>query len=208
MKTVLIIDDHPGYRAGVKAIVKTDDSYKIVGDVGTAREGFGLAEKLRPDIVVVDLELPDMHGVLLIRKIADALKDTKIIVITMHSDPNFVLKAIQAGATGYVLKESETEVILKCLKLVSEGRQYIDSSLNFEEDTKEDDKYQTLTPREQEVMHLMANNLTAKQIAKKLHISQHTVRSHQANIYEKIGVKSKGDLIIYAAKIGLIEIRL
>ncbi len=208
MKTVLIIDDHLGYRSGIKTIIETDSSYKIVGDVGTAGEGFDLAEKLRPDIAVVDLGLPDMHGVSLIKKITDTMKDTNIMVITVHSDPIFVLNSIQAGATGYVLKESETEIILKCLKAVSEGRQYIDSSLDFkfEEDTKED-KYQTLTPMEQDVMHLIADNLTAKQIARKLHISQDTVRSHQTNICEKIGVKSKGDLIIYAEKIGLIDDR-
>jgi DNA-binding NarL/FixJ family response regulator len=218
-KSVIIIDDHPLFREGLKTIISRDDRFKVVGEAGSGHEGFGMAKKLKPDLVVVDISLPDQSGIQLTRDLRQLLSETKILIVSMHSKIDYIAEAFQAGATGYVVKESASERLLQGLTSVAKGDYYLDSSVSHavvENLMKSplkaakitDTDYATLTPREQEVMRLLAEGLQSKAVAEKLFISPKTVENHRANIMNKLGLHSTIELIRYAAKLGLIDVDL
>ena len=218
-KSVIIIDDHPLFREGLKTIISRDDRFKVVGEAGSGHEGFGIAKKLKPDLVVVDISLPDQSGIQLTRDLRQLLSETKILIVSMHSKIDYIAEAFQAGATGYVVKESASERLLQGLKSVAKGDYYLDSSVSHsvvENLMKSplkaakitDADYATLTPREQEVMRFLAEGLSSKAVAEKLFISPKTVENHRANIMNKLGLHSTIELVRYAAKLGLIDVDL
>ena len=218
-KSILIIDDHPLFREGLKAIIERDSKFEVVGEAGRGREGLRMVKKLKPDLVLVDISLPDQSGIELTREIRSLLSDTRVMIISMHSKIDYIAEAFQAGATGYVVKESASERLMHGLEYVSKGQYFLDSSVSHEvvkklmESPAREAKitnaaYGTLTPREQEVMRLLAEGLSAKQVAEKLFISPKTVENHRANIMNKLGIHSTVELIRYAAKLGLIDVDL
>jgi DNA-binding NarL/FixJ family response regulator len=178
-----------------------------------------MAKKYKPDLVVVDISLPDTNGIQLTREIRDLLPETRIIIVSMHSKVDYIVEAFQAGATGYVVKESASEKLLKGLESVAKGEYFLDSAVSHQvvkalmkfpgkEAKITDADYGTLTPREQEIMRLLAEGLSAKEIAEKLFISPKTVENHRANIMNKLGLHSTMELVRYAAKLGLIDVDL
>ena len=218
-KSIIIIDDHPLFREGLKSIIGRDAQFKVVGEAGSGNEGFELAKKLKPDLVVVDISLPDQSGIQLTRDLRELLSETKILVVSMHSKIDYIAEAFQAGATGYVVKESASERLLQGLKSVAKGDYYLDSSVSHavvENLMKSplkaakitDADYATLTPREQEVMRFLAEGLSSKAVAEKLFISPKTVENHRANIMNKLDLHSTIELVRYAAKLGLIDVDL
>ena len=218
-KSILIIDDHPLFREGLKAIIGRDAHFDVIGEAGNAREGLRMAKKFQPDLVLVDISLPDQNGIQLTREIRTLLPDTRILIVSMHSKIDYIAEAFQAGATGYVVKESAAERLLKGLEYVLRGDYFLDSSVSQQvvkklmESPARDEKisdaaYGTLSPREQEVMRLLAEGLSRKKIAEKLFISPKTVENHRTNIMNKLGLHSTMDLIRYSAKLGLIDVDL
>ena len=218
-KTILIIDDHPLFREGLKAIIGRDAHFEVVGEAGNGREGLRMAMKLEPDLVLVDISLPDQSGIQLTREIRTLLPDTRILIVSMHSKIDYIAEAFQAGATGYVVKESASERLIKGLEYVSRGEYFLDSSMSQQVvkrlmDSPAKDKkitdaaYGNLTPREQEVMRLLAEGLSRKKISEKLFISPKTVENHRTNIMNKLDLHSTIELIRYAAKLGLIDVDL
>ena len=218
-KSIIIIDDHPLFREGLKTIVGRDARFKVVGEAGSGHEGLKMAKRLKPDLVVVDISLPDQSGIQLTRDLRELLSETKILIVSMHSKIDYIAEAFQAGATGYVVKESASERLLQGLKSVAKGDYYLDSSVSHavvENLMKSplkaakitDADYATLTPREQEVMRLLAEGLSSKAAAEKLFISPKTVENHRANIMNKLGLHSTIELVRYAAKLGLIDVDL
>jgi DNA-binding NarL/FixJ family response regulator len=218
-KTILIIDDHPLFREGLKAIIGRDAHFEVVGEAGNGREGLRTAKELEPDLVLVDISLPDTSGIQLTREIRTLLPDTRILIVSMHSKIDYIAEAFQAGATGYVIKESASERLIKGLEYASRGDYFLDSSVSQQvvkrlmDSPAKDEKitdaaYGNLTPREQEIMRLLAEGLSRKEIGEKLFISPKTVENHRTNIMNKLDLHSTIELIRYAARLGLIDVDL
>jgi len=218
-KTVLIVDDHPLFREGLKSLLARHSSFEVIGEAGNGNDGLKKAKKLMPDLVVMDISLPDQSGIEVTSKIRSLLPETRVIVLSMHTKIDYITEAFRQGATGYVVKESATEKLMECLEIVSKGEYFVDSSLShrvvkslLESDEKErkitDDGYNTLTPREQQVMRLLAEGHSTKQIAEKLFISPKTVENHRSNIMSKLEVHTIMELVRYAARLGLIDVDL
>ena len=218
-KSIIIIDDHPLFREGLKTIISRDDRFKVIGEAGSGHEGLEIIKRLKPDLAIVDISLPDQSGIQLTRDLRRLFSETKILIVSMHSKIDYIAEAFQAGATGYVVKESASERLLQGLKSVVKGDYYLDSSVSHavvENLMKSplkaakitDADYATLTPREQEVMRFLAEGLSSKAVAEKLFISPKTVENHRANIMNKLGLHSTIELVRYAAKLGLIDVDL
>jgi DNA-binding NarL/FixJ family response regulator len=218
-KTILIVDDHPLVREGLKSILIPAIEYEVVGLAGNARDAIQMVQNLKPDLVLLDLGLPDKSGLELSREILSISPPTRILIVSMHSKVDYIVKAFQAGATGYMTKESATERLLQGIAQVLNGEYFMDSSVSHsvvkklmqtpEKEMKiRDEAYETLTPREQEIMVLLAEGYSAKEAAAKLFISPKTVENHRTNIMNKLGLHSTLELVRYAARLGLVDVDL
>ena len=213
---ILIIDDHPLFREGLKSIINKDCRFVVIGEAGNADEGLQMARTMEPDVIMVDISLPDISGIQISREIKDEFPMTKIMIVTMHSEMSSIVQAFKAGVSGYLIKESASIKLIECLEAVLKGRFYFDDSLSDEiasiitessvdVKNRSDQLYSTLTPREQEIMRLILTGFSYKEVAKKISISPKTVRNHSSNIMSKLGLKNSVELIRYAVKIGLID---
>ena len=218
-KTILIVDDHALFREGLKAIIARETQYEIVGEAGSGREALKLAQNLKPDLILLDISLPDRSGIELARDIRDRLPDARIIIVSMHSKIDYIIKAFQAGVIGYVVKDSAFKKLLQGIECVLIGDYFIDSSVsNKVIDTImglpqksaeiKNAKYDELTLREQEIMVLLVEGFSVKQIAEKLFISPKTVDNHRYSIMHKLDIHTPFELVRYAMKLGLIEVDL
>ena len=216
LKSILIVDDHPLFREGLKAIIASDKRFKVIGEAGSGTEGLRKAIRLKPDIVLVDISLPELNGFELTKEICNALPKTFVMVISMHSKFDYVIKSFKSGARGYLVKEAASGRLLDGIQTVSTGGYFLDSPIsqqliekiiNMDENQAKinDSKYEQLTPREQQVMRLITEGFTSKEIADKLFISTKTVENHRGNIMQKLDLHSSIELMRYAYKIGLVD---
>jgi DNA-binding NarL/FixJ family response regulator len=216
-RTILIIDDHPFFREGVKALLARRPEFEVIGEAANGAEGLRKATELKPAVVLMDISLPDRSGIEVTYDIRSSLPETRVAILSMHLDIDYIARAFQAGATGYVVKESAPERLIECLEALTKGRYFVDSSLSHKVverllhpgDQKAkmlDAAYSTLTSREQEIMRLLAEGLSAKEIADNLCISQKTVENHRSSIMRKLDLHTTMDLVRYAAKFGMIDL--
>ncbi len=218
-KTILILEDHPLFREGLKAIVESEGKYEVVGEAGDAKKGRRLAKKLNPDLILMDISLADQSGIRLTKEVLTFLPKSKVMILSMHSKVEYIIGAFQAGASGYIVKDSTSEKVLQGLESVAKGEYYFDSAifpqlvdillkLSAKDTAVADEAYNSLTEREQEVMVMLAEGHSLDHISARLFISPKTVKNHRASIMRKLDLHKFHELMRYATKIGLIDVDL
>lgn len=209
---VVIIDDHAIVRQGIKQLLELDESIKVVGEAGDGVIGLETIKQVEPDIILLDINMPNMNGLEVLRKLKEKRIHSKVLILTIHNEVEYLLKAVDIGADGYVLKDSELSILKKAIFTVNDGERYIQPSLTpllkegVSELKEEKGAAQELTKRELEVLRLIAKGLYNKEIAEQLLISEKTVKNHVSNIFKKIDVSDRTQAAIYAIKNNIVEI--
>ena len=209
---ILVADDHAVVRVGLQALFDAEPDFELIGQAADGREVLPLVERLRPDILVLDLVLPGLHGLEVARQVASAHPQTKVVVLSMHANEAYVLDALRSQAAGYVLKGSGATELVHAIREVLAGRLYLSPPLSVEAvrayseraSAGPGDVYETLTAREREVLRLTAEGLTSAQVGTRLFISPRTVETHRANLMHKLGLRNHADVIRYALSRGLL----
>ena len=210
MTRVLIVDDHAVVRSGLKLVLDADEEIEPVGEAGTARDAIFEARSLKPDVILLDVVMPDRSGLDISPTLLHENPDTKILVLSMQDDPRYVREAFDAGASGYVLKEAADSEVVAAVREVAGGGRYVDPELgarlvaaeSAERKRAEEDP---LSEREGEVLRLLALGHTNQEIAKQLYISVRTAETHRAHIMQKLRLSSRAELVRYALDRGLLE---
>ncbi len=207
---VVIVDDHVMVREGIKQLLEMDGDIRIIGEASDGEEGIRVVEKTDPDVILLDVNMPKMNGLEMLQKMKDSGIRRKVLILTIHNEVEYLLKAIEIGVNGYVLKDSELAVLRKAIFSVYHGENYIQPSLApllmKRLDSRVDENEEGLTKREMEVLKLIAEGLYNKEIADKLSISEKTVKNHVSNIFRKINVSDRTQAAVYAIKSGFVEI--
>ncbi len=214
-KRVLIADDHALVREGIAAFLKLCDDIEVVGEASDGLETIEKANKLRPDIVIMDINMPKLGGLEATREIKKTHPDIKVLVLTQYEDREYIARFLKAGVSGYLLKKAVGSDLITALKAISRGELYLYSSIASEVvagylqgDKKLDteDPYEKLTDREKQVLQLVAEGYTHKEVADMLHISVKTVIAHQTNIGEKLDIHNRAGLVKFAIQHGIIKL--
>ncbi len=216
-KRIIIIDDHPMYREGLKSRLKEIQDVQVVGEGGTYADGMRLADKLQPDLAVLDISLPDGSGINLTRELRERLPELVVLIVSMHTAMEFIGAAFRAGASGYMSKDSSADDILHAIEKVLAGGEYLDGSLSpsvlkrlealsHRKARSLDESYSSLSIREQQIMRLLAEGLSPDDIAARLFVTKKTVLNHRYAIMTKLGIKTPLAFIRHAARLGLIDL--
>lgn len=206
---ILLADDHTMVRDGLRALLAGQPGLEIVAEAADGRECVQLAEEHSPDVVMMDIAMPTMNGIEATRRILAEKPSTGVVILSMHQDESYVLQSLNAGAKGYLLKDSSREDILEAIRAASEGRSFLSrkvSRLLQEEHIGElrskglDDSFDLLTDREREILQLLAEGRANKEVANLLNISSTTVETHRGHILRKLSLHGTADLILYAVR--------
>ena len=210
--TLFLADDHQIVRQGLRAILKAVPDFQLVGEAADGSETVRQVERLHPDVLVLDLRIPNLNGLEVTRRVTRRSPRTRVVILSMYSNEAYVLEALRAGASAYVLKESGAEELVKAIRAVTAGKRYfsppitepaLGAYLQKTEETKLD-PLDTLTTREREVLQMTAEGHSGMEISKRLHISPRTVESHRANLMRKLGVRNQKELIRYGVQRGIL----
>jgi DNA-binding NarL/FixJ family response regulator len=208
---VIVVEDHPFFRLGVRVLLRTAPGYEVVGEAGSAREAFALLATVRPDVVLMDIVLPGMDGVVATREILRRAPNVKVLIMSAHSDVRDVLDALAAGAIGYALKSEAAGALLEALERVSRGERYVAPELVEKlatapsDGARSDDVLNVLSEREREVFRLAADCHMPQEIAGELCLARKTVDTHLNRINRKLGLRHRSDLVKLAARLGLVH---
>ena len=206
---ILLADDHAVVRQGFKMILAAQPDMEIVGEAGNGREALDLAGQLQPDVIVMDVAMPELNGIEATRRIADVSPRSRVLALSMHKDSVYVREILRAGARGYLLKDSIASDLLAAVRAIARGEGYLspgvsDAVLN-DYRRHVTDPIDLLTSREREVLQMIAEGKTNKDIATVLNLSVYTVDAHRGRIMEKLNVHSVTDLVRFAVRCGLVD---
>lgn len=211
MTTVILADDHDIVRRGLRGILESEGAYRIVGEASDGLTAAQLAEKLKPHVLILDLNMPRLHGIEVLRQTRTASPHTKVIVLSMHNDEPYVIEALRAGAMAYILKGSESAEISHALREVLANRRFLSATLSewainalVAKPADDADPLHSLTQRERTVLQLAAEGHSNSEIAEKLFISPRTAETHRTNLLRKLGLQTQTDLVRFAIRKGLI----
>ena len=211
---ILLADDHTIVRKGLRMLLESHEGFRVVAEAADGREAVTLVEQHQPDVVVMDLAMPILNGIEAARQICSSNTQSAIVFLSMHSDEGYVLKALKSGAKGFLLKDSAEHDLVNAVKTVSEGKAFFSpaiSKMRVEDyvrqmrEQKVEDSYDLLTTREREVLQLLAEGRSNKEVATVLDLSLHTVETHRVRIMEKMDVHSAAELVLSAVRRGLIS---
>lgn len=216
---IFLADDHSILRDGLKLILDSEEEFNIVGEAGDGREAYEMIEKLKPDVAVLDISMPSMSGIELSRHLKKYLPNMKILILSRHDKDEYVKQVLQFGVEGYILKDDASDELIKAVKEVVKGNLYLSPRLasgiireaiqfqsDMEEEKNNQSPFEILTPREREVLKLIAEGSNSREIAEILRISPQTVKTHRVNIMRKLDMHKVNDLVAYAIKNGFIEV--
>ncbi len=206
---VLLADDHAILRKGVRMMIDSQEDMEVVGEAKTGREAIAEARKLKPDVVVMDVSMPELNGIEGTRQICDELPQTKVIGLSMHKDSVYVREILRAGARGYLLKDSEDDDLVRAVRAVARGEAFLSPAISdavLSDYRKHvSNPVDLLTSREREVLTLIAEGKTNKEIANSLNLSVYTVESHRGSVMEKLNLHNTGDIVRFALRNGLMS---
>jgi two-component system, NarL family, response regulator NreC len=214
MIRVLLADDHTLIRAGLRMVVAAQSDLTVVGEAGDGREAVAMAQNLKPDVAVVDIGMPGLNGIEAARQIRAALPETQIVMLSMHSDEGYVLRALKAGAKAYLLKDSAEADLARAIRAAAAGKSFfspavgkvlLEDYMRVMQRSGAEDSYEILSAREREILQLVAEGHSSKEIADLLHLSVYTVETHRARVMQKLNLRGIPELILYAVRKGIVS---
>ncbi len=209
---ILLADDHAMFRAGLAALLETERGFEVVGEASTGDEAVDKARELKPDVVVMDLSMPGSGGLEATRRIAALGLDTKVLVLTVHAEEEYLVPVVEAGASGYLTKTSADQDLIEALTTVSRGQVYLPPKATTlllrqykASEASDEPGLRDLSQREQEVLALTAEGFSSREIGKKLFISPKTVDTYRSRIMDKLSLNHRSELVRFALKVGLLK---
>lgn len=206
---VLLADDHGIVRRGLRTLLQTSPGVSVVGEASDGMEALRLCEQLRPDVLIVDVGMPALNGIEVATRALHAMPGLRVVILSMHADESYVVRALNAGASAYLLKEATDEDLLPALKAVMEGRRFFSPAISalvageYVRQLQErglHDSYDLLTDREKDVLHLLAEGRSNKEVAALLDLSLSTIETHRGNLMQKLGLHNTADIVLYAVR--------
>ncbi|NLW85306.1 MAG: response regulator transcription factor [Planctomycetes bacterium] len=205
--SVLLVDDHLMVREGLAFIINRDPGMKVVGECGDGLRVCQMAQQLDPDVVVLDIEMPGLNGLDVCRELTRKFKSLRVLMLTMHDDEHFVVRAIQAGAAGYLLKDAAAHKLTEGIRTVASGRPFFDQPEHRQVgELPAEDRYDSLTIRERQVLQMVAEGRTNRQIAHHLRLAVKTVDTHRTRLMRKLDIHNVNELVRYALKRGIVHL--
>lgn len=206
---ILLADDHAVVRQGFRRILEQEPGFEVIGEAGQGREAVRLAAELKPDLVIMDIAMPELNGVEATRQIMEQAPEAKVLILSMHKDAVYVRESLRVGAKGYLLKDGIDQDLLNAVRSIARGEAFLSPAVSkmVLDDYREQvsDPLDLLTAREREILQMLAEGKTAKDIASALDLSVYTVDAHRARIMKKLDLHSAGELVRYAMRKGIID---
>lgn len=210
---VVIADDHTLFRQGLRRVLELESGIQVVGEASNGQEALTLVTKVRPNVLVVDVTMPGMGGLEVARRVKESFPGVAVIILTMHEDQEYLVKAMKCGADGYLIKDIDSQNLIEAIRTANQGRPYLHPGLAGKVlaslargNEKAPPPPSALTPREVEVLKLIGRGTSNREIAERLFISEKTTKNHLTHIFEKIGVSDRTQAALYAVRNGLVDL--